>query len=202
MSIKLKVNRDQWDDDEGRVGYILLRLGGKAAKQIYSRQEEDTYNPFVNVKDVFEELATVFEDSDRKRNYRRQFTALRIGSMKFAEFYSDFRRLSSFLKYNEELLIEELYNKVATRLQIPQNNQQFEFNTLDEAKRYIVKLDNSQRILRENREKTSSSRDDERLRNTKRVSFASIKSSLRRRSPPSNNVYDEDIKNDACYLCY
>ena len=66
----------------------------------------------------------------------------------------------------------------------------------------MVKLDNSQRILRENREKTSSSRDDERLRNTKRVSFASTKSSLRRRSPPSNDVHDEDAKNDACYLCH
>ena len=75
----------------------------------------------------------------------------------------------------------------------------------------MVKLDNSQRILRENREKTSfsyndrvrntSPRDDKRVRNTKRVSFAPISStSLQRQSSPSNDARDEDIKNNAYYL--
>ena len=69
----------------------------------------------------------------------------------------------------------ELHDKVATRLQVPWDNQQFKFNTLEEAKRYMVKLDNSQRIMREsrdreNRDRTSSQ--DDRARNTKRVTFA------------------------------
>ena len=210
MNIKLKVNKDYWDDDESRIGYVLSRLGGKAAKQTYSRQEQGAHDPFLTAKDVFDELATVFEDSDRKRNYRRQFTALKMGSMRFADFYSDFRRLSSFLKYDEDLLIEELHDKVANRLQVPWDNQQFEFETLEEAKKYMVKLDNSQRIMRENREKLSSQED--RARSTKRVAFAAAptpsKTSFKpvyspvRRSSPSHDTQAEDRANDNCFLCH
>ncbi|KAM0799569.1 hypothetical protein BDR22DRAFT_822253 [Usnea florida] len=47
MTIKLKVNKDYWDDEESRIGYVLSRLGGKAAKQTYSRQEVGTHDPFL-----------------------------------------------------------------------------------------------------------------------------------------------------------
>ena len=210
MAIKLKINKDHWDDEESRIGYVLSRLGGKAAKQTYSRQEADSNDPFLTVKDVMDELATVFEDSDRKRNYRRQFTSLKMGAMRFADFYSDFRRLSSYLKYDEDLLIEELHDKVATRLQIPWDNQQFEFSTLEEAKKYMVKLDNSQRVMRENREKEREKED--RTRSTKKVAFAPVnpqsKTSFKpvytppRRSSPNNTARAEDTEKDNCYNCH
>ena len=65
MTYKLKVNRDHFEDEDARAGYVLSRTGGRVASYTYARQNPSSPNPFLSRKDVME-----------KRNDCREYNAL------------------------------------------------------------------------------------------------------------------------------
>jgi len=62
------------------------------------------------------ELAELFNDLDKKVNFRRKYYNLIQESKKFNEFYTQFQRLSFYLKYHEKQLIIDLKDKINSRL--------------------------------------------------------------------------------------
>jgi len=62
------------------------------------------------------ELAELFNDSDKKVNFRKKYYNLIQESKKFSEFYTQFQRLSFYLKYHEKQLIVDLKDKINSRL--------------------------------------------------------------------------------------
>jgi len=62
------------------------------------------------------ELAELFNDSDKKVNFRRKYYNLIQESKKFSEFYTQFQQLSFYLKYYEKQLIVDLKDKINPRL--------------------------------------------------------------------------------------
>ena len=58
-----------------------------------------------------EELADIYENSDRRSNALRDMQALQQGTRPFIDFYSDFIRLGTILNYNETLMLENYLPK-------------------------------------------------------------------------------------------
>lgn len=205
---KLESNHDHWETDRARVAYVLTRLGGRAVKQTFARRTAGTNKPYLVPDDIIDHLAPTFDDPDRKHNKRREFKALKQGqSQSFIDFYSEFMRLTSHMKRDEDTNLEDLREKVLPRLGVLWDGALVEFTTIEEVKCYLVRQDNAQRTARLLREPDSYSTKPP---ISKRVAFARSSPPpiarpspfVRRPSSPSNEQRLTDSRNEACFNCY
>ena len=66
---------------------------------------------------MLEYLALIYKNPNQKRNYRREFKALKQApNQRFIDFYFEFIRLISHLKRDKEENLEDLRKKVLLRL--------------------------------------------------------------------------------------
>jgi len=70
------------------------------------------------IENLLDELAELYDDSNKKINFRRQYLNLIQESSKFSEFYSLFQRISFYLDYHERQLIVDLQDKITSRLRV------------------------------------------------------------------------------------
>jgi hypothetical protein len=70
------------------------------------------------IENLLDELAELYNDSNKKINFQRQYSNLTQESNKFSEFYSLFQRLSSYLDYHEKQLIINLQDKIISCLRV------------------------------------------------------------------------------------
>ncbi len=98
------------------MSYVHSRLFDDAAEIIQARRERDCVNFYRIVEDLLKELAQLFDDLNKKVNFRREYYNLIQESKKFNEFYTQFQRLSFYLNYHEKQLIINLKDKIHLRL--------------------------------------------------------------------------------------
>jgi len=98
------------------LSYIHSRLFDDVAEITQARRERDCVNPYKIVDDLLKELAQLFDDSNKKVNFRREYYNLVQEFKKFSEFYTQFQRLSFYLGYHEKQLIADLKDKIHSRL--------------------------------------------------------------------------------------
>jgi len=98
------------------LSYIHSRLSDDAAETTQARRERDCVNLYKIVDDLLKELAQLFDDSNKKVNFRREYYNLVQEFKKFSEFYTQFQRLSFYLGYHEKQLIADLKDKIHLRL--------------------------------------------------------------------------------------
>ena len=67
---------------------------------------------YLNSSRVLTKLAQSFHDSDKKDNYRREYINLIQESKKFSDFFNQFQRLYIYLKYQKNVLVINLKNKI------------------------------------------------------------------------------------------
>jgi len=113
---KLEINVDLFSNERVKLSYVHFRLFDDAADVAQSRRERDCVNFYKIVDDLLKELAELFNDSDKKVNFRRKYYNLIQESKKFSEFYTQFQQLSFYLKYYEKQLIVDLKDKINPRL--------------------------------------------------------------------------------------
>ncbi len=113
---KLEINVDLFSNEWIKLSYVHFRLFNDAADVAQSRREHDCVNLYKIVNDLLKELAELFNDSDKKVNFRRKYYNLIQESKKFSEFYTQFQQLSFYLKYHEKQLIIDLKDKINSRL--------------------------------------------------------------------------------------
>ncbi len=113
---KLEINVDLFSNERVKLSYVHFRLFNDAADVAQSRRECDCVNFYKIVDDLLKELAELFNDSDKKVNFRRKYYNLIQESKKFSEFYTQFQRLFFYLKYHEKQLIIDLKDKINSRL--------------------------------------------------------------------------------------
>lgn len=120
MLNKLHINADRWNTPADQARYAINRVGGDSEKGAIShitayRLSDSDY--FKTPDMVFEVLRGVYEDKNPKNNSRRSYTGLKQKSSdSFAMFFSEFRKLGSILRNIDEMLIEDLKDKVLSRL--------------------------------------------------------------------------------------
>lgn len=201
---KLEVNHDHFDNERAKIGYILSRLQGQASSHTYARSPQSSADPYTTVDEVIKDLAEIYEDPDKERNYRRQYNALLQGNQRFVDFYSEFKRLSSHLGYGENQLVDDLRDKLAPRLRSAWSSQVHQLTKLSEIRAYLARVDNEFRSMRELKEKDSTN--ELKPRTPRRVAFStttpSSKSPPPRRPSPANEQHASDEKTGNCFICH
>ncbi len=94
------------------MSYIYSRLFDDAAEITQARRKHDCINLYKIVDDLLKELAQLFNDLNKKVNFRRKYYNLIQEFKKFSEFYIQFQRLSFYLDYHEKQLIADLKDKI------------------------------------------------------------------------------------------
>ncbi len=144
---KLEINVDLFSNERVKLSYVHFRLFDDAANVAQSRCKRDCVNLYKIVDDLLKELAELFNDSDKKVNFRRKYYNLIQESKKFSEFYTQFQRLSFYLKYHEKQLIVDLKDKINLRLRFVWIDQLVQLNFLKEIRFYLIRLNNDQRVI-------------------------------------------------------
>ncbi len=131
------------------MSYIHSRLFDDAAEITQARRERDCVNLYRIVKDLLKELAQLFNDSNKKVNFHKEYYNLIQEFKKFNEFYTQFQRLSFYLDYHEKQLIVDLKDKINLHLQFIWVNQLVQSDFLKEIHFYLIHLNNDQRVIQE-----------------------------------------------------
>jgi len=152
---KLEINIDLFSNERTKLSYVHFRLFNDAADVAQSRRERDCVNLYKIVDDLLKELAELFNDSDKKVNFRRKYYNLIQESKKFSEFYTQFQRLSFYLKYHEKQLIIDLKDKINPRLRFVWIDQLVQSDSLKEIHFYLIHLNNDQRVIWEIKNKVN-----------------------------------------------
>jgi len=131
------------------LNYVHSRLFNDAAKITQARCKRDCVNFYKIIEDLLKELAQLFNNSNKKVNFRRKYYNLIQESKKFSEFYTQFQRLFFYLDYHEKQLIINLKNKIHFHFQFIWVNQLVQFDSLKEIRFYLIHLNNDQRVIQE-----------------------------------------------------
>ncbi len=113
---KLEINVDLFSNEWVKLSYIHSRLFDDAAEIIQARREHDCVNLYKIVDDLLKKLAQLFDNSNKKVNFRKEYYNLVQEFKKFNEFYTQFQRLSFYLNYHKKQLIADLKDKIHSRL--------------------------------------------------------------------------------------
>lgn len=203
IGFKLEINHDHFENERMKLVYVLSRTAGKAFEHTYCRSQKNSDDPFSTADEVLKDLSESFEDPDKYENYRREFVKLNQGVKKFSDFYAEFKRLASYLGYNEKQLLAELKDKMAPRLRSALAALEPQLTQLPPTKNYCIRVDNEHRAMREAKDKLEAS-----TKVTKRVAFSNLPPSSPRspvplrRSSPSNEQRTTDEQEGNCFTCH
>ncbi len=152
---KLEINVDLFSNERVKLSYVHSRLFDDAAEITQTRCEHDCVNFYRIVEDFLKELAQLFDDSNKKVNFRREYYNLVQESKKFSEFYTQFQRLFFYLDYHEKQLIVDLKDKINSHLWFIWIDQLVQSDSLKEIHFYLIHLNNDQRVIREIKNKVN-----------------------------------------------
>ncbi len=206
---KLEINVDLFSNERVKLSYVHFRLFNDAADVAQSRRERDCVNLYKIINDLLKELAELFNDSDKKVNFRREYYNLIQESKKFSEFYTQFQRLSFYLKYHEKQLIIDLKDKINPRLRFVWINQLVQSDFLKEIRFYLIHLNNDQRVIRKIKNKVNLIK---RVDNLSKIIFhkAVVTQSvdyskpdhLKSRDAILTSVKKADVLVEICFICH
>jgi len=189
------------------LSYIHSRLFNDAAEIIQARRERDCVNLYKIIKDILKELAQLFDDSNKKVNFRREYYNLIQEFKKFNEFYTQFQHLSFYLDYYEKQLITDLKDKIHLHLRFIWVDQLVQSNSLKEIRFYLIHLNNDQRVIREIKNKIKRVDDFSKTIFHKVTivtqSVDHLKSDqLKSRDAILTSVKEADILVESCFICH
>ncbi len=206
---KLEINADLFPNERAKLGYVHSRLFDDAADAAQSRRERGCANPYKIADDLLEELAELFNDSDKEANFRREYYNLVQESKKFSEFYTQFQRLSFYLKYHEKQLIADLKDKINLRLRSVWIGQLVQPGSLKEIRSYLIRLNNDQRAIREIKDKANLTKRVDDLPKTtfhRAVVTQSVDHSkpdhLKPRGAVLTSAKEADVLAEICFICH
>jgi len=149
----------------------------------------------------------LFNDSDKKVNFRRKYYNLIQEFKKFNEFYTQFQRLSFYLDYHKKQLIADLKDKIHSRLWFIWVDQLVQPNFLKEIHFYLIYLNNDQRVIREIKNKIKRVNDLSKTIFHKATIVTLLvdhlkSDQLKSRDAILTNVKKADILVKICFICH
>jgi len=204
---KLEINVDLFSNERVKLSYVHSRLFDDAAKITQARRERNYVNFYRIVEDLLKELAQLFNDSNKKVNFRKEYYNLIQESKKFSEFYTQFQRLSFYLDYHEKQLIIDLKDKIHSRLRFIWVDQLVQSDFLKEIRFYLIHLNNDQRVIRKIKNKLKCINDvSKTIFHRATVVTQSVDHSksdhLKSRDAILTSVKEADILVESCFVCH
>jgi len=117
------------------------------------KRQRDSLNSYSTINDLLDELAQLYDDSDKEINFRRKYVNLSQEKSKFSNFYSMFQRLFFYLEYHEKQLIIDLRDKIVYRLRAAWSSQLIQSESLNKIRDYLIHLNNEHWIMNDIKEK-------------------------------------------------
>ncbi len=204
---KLEINVDLFSNERVKLSYIHSRLFNDAAEIIQARRERDCVNLYRIVNDLLKELTQLFNDSNKKVNFRRKYYNLIQKFKKFNEFYTQFQRLSFYLDYHKKQLIADLKDKIHSHLWFIWVNQLVQSDFLKEIRFYLIHLNNDQQVIQEIKNKIKCINDLSKTIFYRATvitqSVDHLKSDqLKSRDAILTSVKEADILVESCFVCH
>ncbi len=204
---KLEINVNLFSNEWFKLSYVHSRLFDDAVEITQTRRERDYINFYKIVDDLLKELAQLFDDSNKKVNFRRKYYNLIQEFKKFNEFYTQFQRLFFYLDYHEKQLIADLKDKIHFHLRFVWVDQLVQSDSLKKIHFYLICLNNNQRVIRKIKNKIKRIND---LFKTifHRVSVVtqsvnhSKSDQLKSRDAILTSVKEADILVESCFICH
>ncbi len=150
---KLEINIDHFDNDRVILVYIHSWISEDIVKVILVRHQRDSLNSYSTINDLLDELAQLYDDSDKETNFRRKYANLIQEKSKFSDFYSIFQRLFFYLKYHEKQLIIDLQDKIVYHLHAAWSSQLIQSESFNEIRSYLIHLNNEHWVMNDIKEK-------------------------------------------------
>jgi len=144
---KLAINIDIFSNELYKLSYINFQLADDIIKITQVKCDLNCDNFYLTVNELLEKLAQLFHDSDKKDNYRREYINLIQESKKFSDFFNQFQRLYIYLKYQKNVLVIDLKNKINFRLRIFWTAQMKSLIKLSDIWNYLIRLNNEHRAV-------------------------------------------------------
>jgi biopolymer transport protein ExbB/TolQ len=117
MQNKLKTNKNHFSIKELKIAYIKSRVSETAIKHIASCIWNIFLNSFLEVKEVLLIINKMYDDFNHYHMIQQQYLKLYQNKIFFHEFWMKFQRFSAELKYNNEILLDNLQHKISSDLQ-------------------------------------------------------------------------------------
>jgi len=189
------------------LSYIHSRLFNDAAEITQARRERDCVNLYKIIDDLLKELAQLFNDSNKKVNFRRKYYNLIQEFKKFSKFYTQFQHLSFYLDYYKKQLIADLKDKIHLHLRFIWVDQLVQSDSLKEIRFYLIHLNNDQRVIREIKNKIKRINDlSKTIFHRATVVTQSVdhlkSDQLKSRSAILTNIKEADILVESCFICH
>ena len=146
---KLIVNEDHYSTERSKIIYVVNRVEDDAQETVVIRRQPDSFNSYMTVKNVMNDLAESYQDIDRRANARREYNSLTQQSeLSFRDFFTKFKRLDEELTINESTLMNDLAKKLNPKLNIKfidVSGLSANFITLLSIRDYLIKTNNTLR---------------------------------------------------------
>ncbi len=206
---KLEINVDHFDNDKAILVYIHFQISEDAVKAILVRHQRDSLNSYSTINDLLDELAQLYDDSDKETNFRREYANLSQEKSKFSDFYSMFQRLFFYLEYHEKQLIVDLRDKIVYRFHAAWSNQLIQSESLNGIRDYLIHLNNEHQVMNDIKEKKFM------IKIRKQVIFAEkwdslnlyrkikvIIDSLKSCDATLTSIKETDLQTESCFICH
>ncbi len=144
---KLAMKINIFSNELYKLSYIHSRLADDIIKVTQVRRNLNCDNFYLTVNELLKKLAQLFHDSDKKDNYRRKYINLIQESKKFSDFFNQFQRLYIYLKYQKNVLVVDLKNKINSHLWIFWTAQMKLLIKLSDIWNYLIHLNNEHRAV-------------------------------------------------------
>jgi len=150
---KLEINVDHFKNDKAILIYIHSWISEDAVKVILVKHHWDSLNSYSTIDDLLDELAQLYDDSDKETNFQRKYANFIQEKSKFNDFYSIFQCLFCYLKYHEKQLIIDLWDKIVYHLHAAWSNQLIQSEFFNEIHSYLIHLNNEHQVMNNIKEK-------------------------------------------------
>ncbi len=114
---KLKMNKNHFSIEEMKIAYVKSRVSETTIKHIAFWMKNMITNSFLKAKEILSIINKMYDDFNQCHMTQQQFLKLYQNKIFFHEFWMKFQRLSAKLKYNNEILLDDLQHKISSDLQ-------------------------------------------------------------------------------------
>ncbi len=202
---KLAINIDIFSNELYKLRYINSQLADDVIEITQVRRDFNCDNFYLTVNKLLKKLAQSFHDSDKKDNYRRKYINLIQESKKFSDFFNQFQQLYIYLKYQKNILVIDLKNKINFRLWIFWTTQMKLLIKLSDIWNYLIHLNNEHRAVQKIKNKLLKCNDSKIIISKATIAIQSFASKFdwsKFHSAVLTNVKNTDVLVEICFVCY
>ena len=200
---KLAMNIDIFSNELYKLSYIHFQLADDVVEVTQVRRDLNCDNFYLTVNELLKKLAQSFHDSDKKNNYRKEYINLIQESKKFSDFFNQFQRLYIYLKYQKNVLVVDLKNKINSYLWIFWTAQMKSLIKLSDIWNYLIHLNNEHKAVQEIKNKLLKYDDSKIIISKATIAVQSSASKFdwsKSRSAVLTNVKNADVLVKICFI--